>query len=166
MLGIVGFAGQIRHSARAYRGSHGDRWIGTDVGRNSCTWMVQSLAIGFSPDGLIEVWHGIALSIFQGVINAFDMRARQSFVLEMVATARPAKRDRAELLDGKLGPAPGPIDRRSDNRYGRRSMCFIIDASVYIAVIAQLLAMNVIRRDVLPRKNGGVLEQLIEGGNI
>ena len=34
--------------------------------------------------GYIQIWHVIALSIFQGLINAFDMPARQSFLFEMI----------------------------------------------------------------------------------
>jgi MFS family permease len=47
--------------------------------------LLQSLAMAvLALTGLIKIWHVIVLSVFQGLINAFDMPARQAFVVEMV----------------------------------------------------------------------------------
>src|SRR5689334_24674643 len=47
--------------------------------------MVQSFALaGLALAGVITVWEILALMVFQGAINAFDMPARQSFVVQMI----------------------------------------------------------------------------------
>src|SRR6476661_1056891 len=87
LLGLVGFAGQIPSFLLApFAGVLIDRWdrhrllVFTQI-----LAMLQSAALaGLSLAGIINIWHVLFLSLFQGVINAFDMPARQSFVVEMV----------------------------------------------------------------------------------
>src|SRR5258705_3286618 len=87
LLGIVGFAGQIPSFLLApIAGVLVDRWdrhkllVVTQI-----LAMLQSLALAIlALTGLITVWEIIALSVFQGLINAFDMPARQAFMVEMV----------------------------------------------------------------------------------
>src|SRR5438067_13207772 len=87
LLGVVGFAGQIPSFLLSpFAGVLVDRWnrhrllIATQV-----LAMLQSLALGvLALTGLINIRHVILLSFFQGIINAFDMPARQAFVVEMV----------------------------------------------------------------------------------
>ena len=167
MLGIVGFAGQIPSFLLApIAGVMVDRWNRHRLlVVTQALAMVQSLAIGvLALTGLIEVWHVIALSIFQGVINAFDMPARQSFVVEMVddrddlpnAIALNSSMVNSARL---LGPSIGGVIIAMVGE----AWCFIIDGVSYIAVIASLLAMNVIPRAVSRRQNSGIMEQLVEG---
>jgi MFS family permease len=87
LLGIVGFAGQIPSFILApLAGVLVDRWnrhrllVATQV-----LALLQSLSLALlALTGLIKIWHIIILSVFQGLINAFDMPARQAFVVEMV----------------------------------------------------------------------------------
>src|SRR5207253_384811 len=87
LLGVVGFAGQIPSFLLApFAGVLVDRWnrhrllVATQV-----LALLQSLALAIlSLTGIVQIWHVILLSIFQGLINAFDMPARQAFVVEMV----------------------------------------------------------------------------------
>jgi MFS family permease len=87
LLGIVGFAGQIPSFLLApVAGVLIDRW---DRHRllviTQILAMVQSLALAaLTLTGAVKIWHVIALSAFQGVINAFDMPARQAFVVQVV----------------------------------------------------------------------------------
>jgi MFS family permease len=104
----------------------------------------------------------IALAIIQGLVNAFDMPARQAFLVEMVT-------DRADLANAialnstmvhgarLIGPAAAGLIIAAVGE----SLCFLIDAVSYIAVIAALLAMTVTPRP--PRKSGSVVAELIEG---
>ena len=86
LLGVVGFAGQMPSFLLGpFAGVLVDRWnrhrllVVTQV-----LAMVQSLTLGvLTLTGLINIWQVIALSLFQGVINAFDMPARQACVVEM-----------------------------------------------------------------------------------
>lgn len=87
LLGIVGFASQIPSLLVtpfagiivAHCNRHRLRII-TQV-----LSMIQSLALAFlALTGVINIWHIIVLSIFQGLVNAFDIPGRQTFVIKMV----------------------------------------------------------------------------------
>src|SRR5262250_1162040 len=77
LLGVVGFVGQIPSFLLApVAGVLVDRWnrhrllVATQA-----LAMAQSLALAvLTLTGLVKIWHIILLSIFQGVINAFDMQ--------------------------------------------------------------------------------------------
>jgi MFS family permease len=146
MLGLVGFAGQLPTFLLApFAGVWVDRWnrhrllIATQI-----LAMVQSLALAaLALAGIITIPEILALSVFQGLINAFDMPGRQTFLIEMVE-------DRADLgnaialnssmvnMARLLGPSlAGIIIAAVGEGY-----CFLIDGLSYIAVIASLLAMR------------------------
>src|SRR5579862_3912796 len=81
LLGILGFAGQIPTFLLApLAGVLVDRWDRYRVlFVTQILAMVQSaLLAGLALSGVINVWHVLGLGIFQGLINAFDMPARQS----------------------------------------------------------------------------------------
>jgi MFS family permease len=133
--------------------------------------MVQSLGLaalafyfgrGEHPNMHVLVPGLIGLAAFQGIVNAFDLPARQAFIVEIVT-------DRADL--------PNAIALNSTMVHGARmvgpamagliiaffgeSMCFFLDGISYIAVILALLAMNVV--PVPPRKRGSVAAEMMEG---
>jgi len=168
LLGVVGFSGQIPAFLLApFAGVIVDRMnrhrllVITQV-----LAMVQSLAMAvLALSGYIQMWHIIALSIFQGLINAVDMPARQSFVVEMVE-------DRADLPNAialnsslvnaarLLGPSIGGVVIAAVGE----GWCFAIDGISYIAVIASLLAMKVnpaMTAETIKRKN--ILKELHDG---
>jgi MFS family permease len=167
LLGVVGFAGQLPSFVLApFAGVLVDRWnrhrllIVTQV-----LALLQSLAMAIlALTGLIKIWHVILLSIFQGLINAFDMPARQAFVVEMVekrddlanAIALNSSMVNAARL---LGPSIGGVIIAAVGE----GWCFMVDAISYMAVIASLLAMKLTPRPMLPANGANVLEQLREG---
>jgi MFS family permease len=167
LLGVVGFAGQIPSFVLApFAGVWVDRWdrhrllVVTQV-----LALLQSLAMGIlALTGVIKIWHIIVLSVFQGLINAFDMPARQAFVVEMVekrddlanAIALNSSMVNAARL---LGPSIGGVIIAAVGE----GWCFMIDAISYLAVIASLLAMKLTPRMSLPANGANVLEQLREG---
>mgnify|MGYP006204807629 CR=1 FL=1 len=87
LLGLVGFAGQI---PTFFLGPFAGVWVDRlDRYRvllaTQAASMLQSAALAvLTIGGQIEVWHIVALSLLQGVIKAFDIPARQAFVVEMV----------------------------------------------------------------------------------
>ena len=93
ILGLVGFFGQAPASLIApFAGVLVDRWdrhrtiVVTQVAA-----MLQSAALAaFALTGTMTVWHLLVLGAVQGVINGFDMPARQSFMGQMID-------DRADL---------------------------------------------------------------------
>lgn len=167
LLGVVGFAGQIPSFVLApFAGVLVDRWnrhrllVITQV-----LALLQSLAMAIlALTGLIKIWQVILLSIFQGLINAFDMPARQAFVIEMVerrsdlanAIALNSSMVNAARL---LGPSLGGVVIAAVGE----GWCFMIDAISYLAVIASLLAMKITPRMLKPSERANIFQQLREG---
>ncbi len=166
MLGIVGFSSQIPSFFLAPFGGvfvdHFSRYrtlISTQV-----LAMIQSLTLAvLALTGVIQVWHIIALSLFQGFINALDAPARQAFVPELVERREDlanAIAINSTMINGArlIGPAIGGLLIASVGV----AYCFLIDGLSYIAVIAALLAMK-----VKPWKhsvtNGNPLQRVKEG---
>ncbi|BAY60734.1 major facilitator transporter [Calothrix brevissima NIES-22] len=166
LLGVVGFTSQIPSFFLApFGGVFVDRFsryrtlIFTQV-----MAMIQSLALAaLALTGVIQVWHIIALSLFQGFINALDAPARQAFVPELVERREDlanAIAINSTMINGArlIGPAIGGlIIARIGAAY-----CFLIDGLSYIAVIAALLAMT-IKPWQIPVNNGNPLQKVKEG---
>src|SRR5262249_46738625 len=142
LLGVVGFAGQIPSFLLApFAGVLVDRWnrhrllVATQM-----LALLQSLALAvLALSGLIKIWHVIVLSVFQGLINAFDMPARQAFVVEMVERredlANAIALNSSLVNAGRLlGPALGGVVIAAVGE----GWCFMIDAISYLAVVASL----------------------------
>jgi len=167
LLGVVGFAGQIPSFLLApFAGVLVDRWnrhrllVVTQI-----LALVQSAALAaLTLTGVIDIWQVLALSVFQGLINAFDMPARQAFVVEMVesredlsnAIALNSSMVNAARL---LGPSIGGILIAAVGE----GWCFFWDAVSYLAVIASLLLMRVAARPRRPQAQAKVLPELREG---
>jgi len=166
MLGIVGFAGQIPSFLLApFAGVLVDRW---DRHRllvvTQSLSMIQSFALAaLALSHLITVRQIIALSIFQGFINAFDMPGRQAFVVEMVEDREDlgnAIALNSSMFNGArlVGPSVAGVLIASVGE----GMCFLLDGISYLAVIGSLLAMRITRREIPPKKSS-VLRGLVEG---
>ena len=167
LLGVVGFAGQIPSFLLApFAGVLVDRWnrhrllVVTQV-----LALLQSLAMALlTLTGRIRMSHIIMLSIFQGLINAFDMPARQAFVVEMVDTrddlANAIALNSSMVNAARLlGPSIGGVVIAAVGE----GWCFMIDAISYLAVIGSLLAMSIPRRIVKAAGNANMFQQLREG---
>ncbi|MGA7295446.1 MAG: MFS transporter, partial [Terriglobales bacterium] len=166
LLGLVSFCGQIPVLVLGpFAGVWVDRWnrqrllVVTQV-----LSMVESFGLAvLALSGIITVREIIFLNLFQGAVNAFDMPARQAFVIEMVedhgdlgnAIALNSSLVNAARL---IGPSvAGLLIAAVGEGY-----CFLIDGISYIAVIASLLAMIVAVR---PREHAqeSVVSELREG---
>src|SRR5574337_396769 len=146
LLGVVCFAGQIpTFILGPIAGVWVDRWNRhTTLVVTQILSMMQSFALaGLALAKIITIDQIIWLSLFQGVINAFDMPARQAFVIEMVenredlgnAIALNSSMVNAARL---IGPSiAGVIIAAVGEGY-----CFLIDGISYIAVIISLLLMH------------------------
>ncbi len=148
-LGLVGFVGQLPTFLLApLAGVWVDRWdrhrvlLVTQV-----LALIQSAALAWlALDGTITVGHVLALSIFQGVINAFDMPARQAFLVQMIESR--ADLANAIALNSSMVNAArliGPSVAGALIALFGEGGCFLIDAVSYLAVIASLLAMRIVR---------------------
>ena len=166
LLGVVGFAGQIPTFVLA---PFAGVWVDRLDRRVILLWTqvlagVQSLVLAALTLGKIVNIHEIVwLSVLQGLINAFDMPARQAFLVQMVEDRQDlgnaiALNSSMVNMARLVGPAlAGMIIGAVGEGY-----CFLIDGVSYLAVIASLLMMRV---DVAPVKKAmtSMLEQLKEG---
>jgi outer membrane protein TolC/MFS family permease len=92
--------------------------------------------------GRVQVWHVFALSVMLGIVNIFDMPARQAFVPQLVPREDMGN---AIALSGILlnmsrliGPAAaGLLIARSGE-----SSCFVLNAVSYVAVVISLLMIR------------------------
>jgi MFS family permease len=147
LLGLTSFASQIPILFLApFAGVWVDRWnrhrtlVVTQI-----LSMLQSFALAaLALTHVITVWEILALVLLQGVINSFDMPARQSFVVQMIERREDlgnAIALNSSMVNGArlIGPAvAGVLIAAVGEGY-----CFLIDGISYIAVIASLLAMRV-----------------------
>jgi MFS family permease len=170
LLGIVGFASQFPNFVLTpFAGVLVDRWDRhRTVVITQILAMVQSLLLAaLTLTDTIQVWHLIVLSAFQGCINAFDMPARQSLVVEIVD-----QRDdlgNAIALNSSIFSSArlvGPAIAGFVIAIAGSGVCFLLDGVSYIAVIAGLLAMRLKKR-VTPKEQAvqTILQQLREGYN-
>jgi MFS family permease len=166
LLGVVSFAGQIpTFILGPVAGVWLDRWERRHVLLTTqFLAALQSLALaGLALSGRITVTEIVALSVMQGVINAFDVPARQSFLVQMVggkADLSNAIALNSTMVNGArlLGPALAGITIAAVGE----GYCFLIDGLSYFAVIASLIAMRLV-----PQRAGksatSMLVQLKEG---
>jgi MFS family permease len=166
LLGFVSFAGQIIAFLLA---PFAGVWIERLDRRKLllCTQAlaaVQSLAMAaLTLAHIINLWEIIALAVFQGATNAFDMPGRQSFLIQMVE-------DRNDLSNAiainssmvNAGRLIGPAIAGLVIAAAGEGWCFLIDGLSYFAVIASLLLMRV-DAQFLQRTAAGMLEQVREG---
>ena len=166
LLGIVGFFGQIPTLILApFAGVLVDRW---DRHRllvvTQFLSMLQSVALAVLTFArIITIPDILILQVVQGIINAFDTPARQAFVVEMVE-------DRADLpnaialnssmvnVSRVIGPSVAGLVIAAVGE----AWCFTIDAVSYVAVIASLLAMRIVKIE-RTRAQTRVWEELGDG---
>jgi|ERR1051326_1965717 len=166
LLGLVGFSGQIPALVLApFAGVWVDRLNLHRVLKVTQTLsMLESFALAaLALSGVINIPEIVGLIMFQGAINAFDMPARQSFLIEMVE-------DRADLTNAialnsamfnsarLVGPSiAGLIIALAGEGY-----CFLIDGFSYLAVIGSLLLMHIgnVRTQ---RQRRSIVDELKEG---
>jgi MFS family permease len=147
LLGFVGFAGQIpAFFIVPFAGVWVDRWDRLRILKITQTLsMLESFALAalvFS--GHVNVWSITLLTMFQGIVNAVDMPARQTFLVDMVA-------DRADLpnaiaLNSSMVNSArliGPTIAGIVIAIAGEGACFLIDGFSYLAVIGSLMMMTI-----------------------
>ncbi len=167
LLGIVGFSGQFPAFLLApFAGLIVDR-------RNkhrllmitqACS-MLQSFALAIlTLSHRITISWLLALSVFQGLINAFDLPCRQAFVVEIIekredlgnAIALNSSMFNAARL---IGPAIGGVLIAAAGE----GWCFFVDGVSYLAVIAALMAMDIKAKEPLRQTRASGMRQFQEG---
>jgi MFS family permease len=166
LLGTISFAGQIPTFLFA---PFAGVWVDRLDRRQVLVWtqalsMVQSLALaGLTLSHLVTIPWLLALSVMQGIINAFDMPGRQSFMVQMVE-------DRRDLSNAiainssmvNMARLVGPSLAGMLIAVSSEGWCFLIDGISYLAVIASLLMMQ-LHTPVVVRKPASTFADMKEG---
>ena len=154
LLGVVGFSGQIAVLLLApFAGVVADR-------RNRHSLLILTQVVAMAQAFVLSylvltetvmIWHVIALSLVLGSVNAFDIPVRQSFFIEMIEDKNDlgnAIALNSSVVNGArlLGPSVAGLLIATVGE----GLCFLINGLSYLAVIASLLLMRLVRKNVSP----------------
>jgi MFS family permease len=167
LLGIVGFAGQFPSLLLGpFSGVLVDR-----LDRHRLLILTQSVAMlqslglaALTLSGHITIGLIIALNVVQGIVNAFDMPTRQSFLIQMIENKKDL--GNAIALNSSMVNAArlvGPSVAGVVIAAVGEGWCFFIDGVSYIAVIVALLLMRIPREPRGQASHGRALQQFKEG---
>jgi MFS family permease len=98
--------------------------------------------------GLVQVWHIMALGMCLGIVNAFDIPTRQSFIINMVE--RKSDLGNAIALNSIMfniarfiGPGvAGYVIATTKNE----GWCFLLNSISFMAVLTALLRMDIVQQ--------------------
>lgn len=165
LLGSMAFAGQIPVFLLApVGGIVADRFSRRRIIIATQTLsMLLALALAvLTLTGLIRIWHLFAMAALLGLVNAFDIPARQVFVVDMVgktdlmnAIALNSSMFNASRI---VGPAVAGILVASIGE----GWCFFANGISYLAVIAGLLMIRLNHQSPAPG-GGSALANVTEG---
>ena len=165
-LGMVGFLSQIMIFVLSpIAGAVADRFNR----RHIMVWtqallMLQAFilaALYFT--GSITVWQIMLLSVFLGLVTAFDTPARQAYVIKMVEKKEDL--GNAIALNSSLFNSArliGPSIAGLVIALAGEGICFLINGVSYMAVIISLLLMNVKKEEPM-KKESHILKEMKEG---
>jgi MFS family permease len=126
--------------------------------------MLQAFMLAFlTINNIVVVWQIIALSIFLGIVNAFEIPTRHSFVVDMIE--RKEDLGNAIALNSftfNIARLIGPSIAGILIAVVGEGVCFLINGISYLAVILALLAMR-IKPDKQKIKKSHALKELKEG---
>ncbi len=167
MLGLVGFAGQLPSVLLTpLAGIVVDRW---NQHRLLMTTQVLSMLQSFALAALVFSGHMtipalIALNVLQGLINAFDMPCRQSFVISLIENKEDLSN--AIALNSSMfnfarlaGPAVAGVVIAAAGE----GWCFLADGVSFLAVLMALAAMRVAPRPARPARTSHARAEFKEG---
>ena len=172
LLGVLGFVAQIPiFLLSPLAGLAADRWprrrvvIATQCASMTLAFTLATLTLTkhIGPEHLrTSTWEIIGLATLLGVVNAFDVPARQSFLIEMVGRENllNAIALNSSMFNGAR--VAGPAIAGALVAWVGEGWCFLLNGISYIAVITGLLLMRIER--TRPVHDGAApLEKLREG---
>ncbi|OLC77305.1 MAG: MFS transporter [Acidobacteria bacterium 13_1_40CM_4_65_8] len=165
LLGLSAFAGQIPVFLFApIGGAVADRFNRHRiiVVTQSVSMVLPLILAALTLSGRVRVWHVFVLAMCLGIVNAFDIPARQAFVVDMVGRddLLNAIALNSSMVNGAriLGPSVAGLTVAAVGE----GWCFLINGVSYLAVIAGLLMMRVPRTARQPARRSA-LHDTIEG---
>ena len=165
LLGSIGFAAQIPVFLIApVSGTVADRYNRRNlvVATQASAMVLAFLYAVLTLTGRIQVWEIFVLAAGLGVVNAFDIPARQAFIVEMVGKEdlMNAIALNSSMFNGAriIGPAiAGVLVAKIGEGW-----CFLANSLSYIAVITSLLMM-VVQRRAPGKHSGSPTQNILEG---
>jgi len=162
LLGLVGFSSQVPTFILAsFAGVLADRYNKHKIiiATQTLALLQASILAFLTLIGSIQIWQILLLSLFSGLINAFDMPTRQSFVIDMVEDRNDLPNAIAlNSMTFNAARLIGPTVAGFLISTIGEGLCFLINAISYIAVIAALLLMR-----ISPHINNLHKEKVLEG---
>ena len=165
LLGTVGFASQIPVFIMAPVGGivadrHNRRRV--VIATQIASMVLAAILALLTITGRVHVWQIMVIAAGLGVVNAFDIPARQAFLIDMVGREdlMNAIALNSSMFNGAriIGPAIAGILVASIGE----GWCFFANAVSYIAVIIGLLLMRIEHAANLAHQ-GSPLENILEG---
>ena len=165
LLGVLGFVGQIPILLLSpLAGLVADRWPrrGVVISTQTSSMLLAFILAALTMTGHIRVWEIIVLATLLGIVNAFDVPARQSFLIEMVG--REDLLNAIALNSSMFNGAriAGPAIAGILVAVVGEGWCFLLNGISYLAVIAGLFLMR-IEKMTLVHDGAAPLEKLREG---
>lgn len=145
MLGLVGFAGQIPVLLLSPMGGS----LADARSRHRIVMATQAASMtlafvlaGLTLTGTVQLWHVFVLATLLGVVNAFDIPARQAFLVQLVGRddLMNAIALNSSMFNGAriIGPA---IAGATVAAVGE-GWCFFVNGASYLAVLTGLALMH------------------------
>jgi MFS family permease len=165
LLGLVSFSGQIPVFLLAsFGGAAADRFTRRHILllTQAASMLLAFVLAALTLSGVVREWHVFTLAACAGVVNAFDIPARQSFVVDLVG-----KEDlinaialNSSMFNGAriVGPAVAGVVVAAVGE----GWCFFANGASYLAVLGSLLAIRVAAR-ARPRPEGSTFENIRAG---
>jgi MFS family permease len=168
ILGLIGFCEQIPIFVIApFAGVYADRWDKHRALINiESLAMIQAAVLGIlTLAHMIHIWHIVALSLLLGIVNAFEVPMRQSFVVDMVDHDKNALGNAIALNSTifNLSRLVGPSVAGILIGVAGEGWCFIANALSYGVVVLSLILMKIQLQPVLSTGQDRVLQKLKEG---
>lgn len=165
LLGAVGFSSQIPiFLLSPVGGAVVDRRHrhGIIVATQTASMILAFILAAITLLGVVKVWHIFVLSALLGFVNAFDIPARQAFIVEMVGKENlmNAIALNSSMFNGAriIGPAVAGMLVASIGE----GWCFFANAVSYVAVLIGLFMMKVPQWVPQPRETSA-LSDIKEG---
>jgi MFS family permease len=166
LLGAVSFASQIPVFLISPIGGHAADRLDRRrimIVTQTASMILAAVLAGLTLTNRVHEWHVIVLAILLGVVNAFDLPARQAALVQMVEREdlMNAIALNSSMFNGAriVGPAIAGILVAAIGE----GWCFFANAVSYIAVLAGLLMMRMPRTPNGQAVSGTAVENIIEG---
>ncbi len=165
LLGVFGFANQVPILFLASIGGYvGDRYhrhygvIATQTASMILAFALAALTFAEA----IKVWELILIAFLVGIVNAFDVPIRQSFIVQMVVKVDlpNAIALNSSIFNGAR--VVGPAIAGFALAWKGPAWCFLLNGISFLAVLAALLAMR-IQKIALKKPEGSPFHNFIQG---